>query len=233
VEQTANQAAAIAGNVTAEEQNFIIHAFGPNGGGPAMFVIAFVGLATLFLIIQRFMKLRSIRIDKQDFTEQLYGMILRGDVRQAITYCDAKPSPLTTTLKNGLVQVMNKRPDEEVQVAMDATVLRETPKIEGWTSFLAVFGNLATLIGLTGTILGMIKSFQGVSKAGAAEKAQLLSQGISEALHCTAFGLMVAVVAILAYGYFQVRIGHIINEMVEASMTMMNLVVANREKIKD
>ncbi|MFT2633492.1 MotA/TolQ/ExbB proton channel family protein, partial [Escherichia coli] len=69
------------------------------------------------------------------------------------------------------IQTMNQRPDEEVQVAMDASVLRETPRIEGWTAFLAVFGNLSTLAGLVGTILGMIKSFQGVAKAGAAEKA--------------------------------------------------------------
>jgi biopolymer transport protein ExbB/TolQ len=160
-------------------------------------------------------------------------MILRGDLRQAVTYCDSKPAPLTNTLKAGLVQVMNGRADEEVQVAMDAAVLRETPRLEGWTSFLAVFGNLATLAGLVGTIFGMITSFEGVSKAGAAEKAMLLSRGISEALHCTAMGLMVALIAILFYGYFQVRIGRLINDMQESSMSLMNLVVANRDKMKD
>ena len=160
-------------------------------------------------------------------------MVLRGDIRQAITYCDSKPTPLTSTLKEGLVQVMNHRPDEEVQVAMDAAVLKHTPRVEGWTAFLAIFGNIATLVGLTGTILGMIKSFQGVSAAGAAEKAQRLSEGISEALHCTAFGLMVAIVAILAYGYFQIQVGRMLNDLVESSMSLMNLVVANRDKMKE
>lgn len=211
--------------------NFIIHAF--TVGGPPMYVIAAVGILTVFLIIKRALALRSLTIDKNDFNEHVFGMILRGDVRQAITYCDSKPAPLTTVLKSGLVQVLNRRPDEEIQVAMDAAVLRETPKVEGWTSFLAVFGNVATLIGLVGTIMGMIKSFNGVSKAGAAEKAALLSEGIAEALHCTAFGLVVAIVAILGYGYFQTRIGQILNEVVESSMTMLNLVVANRDKIKD
>jgi biopolymer transport protein ExbB/TolQ len=129
---------------------------------------------------------------------------------------------------------MNHRPDEEVQVAMDATVLRETPKVEGWASFLAVFGNVATLIGLVGTISGMIKSFQGVAvQAGGSQKAELLSQGISEALHCTAFGLIVAILAIVFYGYFQLRISRILNDVVESSMSLMNLVVANRDKVKE
>ncbi|RYZ76446.1 MAG: MotA/TolQ/ExbB proton channel family protein [Proteobacteria bacterium] len=198
-----------------------------------MYVIAAIGILTVILIVERFVTLRALTVNKADFNEHLFGMILRGDVRQAITYCDSKPTPLTTTLKAGLVQVMNHRPDEEVQVAMDASVLRESPRVEGWSSFLAVFGNVATLIGLVGTISGMIKSFQGVAQAGAAEKAALLSEGISEALHCTAFGLIVAILAITMYGYFQLRISRILNDVVESSMSMMNLVVANRDKVKE
>lgn len=217
--------------MTADSGNFFMTAF--KVGGPAMIVIAAIGALTLMLLIERLWTLKSLSIDKNDFNEHLFGMVLRGDIRQAITYCDSKPAPLTNTLKSGLIQVLNQRPDEEVQVAMDASVLRETPRIEGWTAFLAVFGNLSTLAGLVGTILGMIKSFQGVARAGAAEKAALLSEGISEALHCTAFGLMVAIIAILGYGYFQVRIGRLINDMQESSMSMLNLVVANRDKVKE
>ena len=211
--------------------NFLVHAF--QGGGGAMYVILSIGLLTVFLIVKRFMDLSSFSIDKADFNEHLFGMVLRGDVRQAITYCDSKPTPLTNTLKVGLVQVMNHRPDEEVQVAMDAAVLRETPRIEGWTAFLAVFSNVATLVGLTGTIFGMIRSFSAVAQVSGAEKAQELSKGISEALNCTAFGLMVAIIGILSYGYFQVRVSRLLNEMVESSMSLMNLVVANRDKIKE
>jgi len=211
--------------------NVIVDAF--QAGGPAMFIIALVGVLTILLILERFITLRSLSIDKADFNEHLFGMVLRGDIRQAITYCDSKPTPLTNTLKSGLVQVMNHRPDEEVQVAMDAAVLRDTPRVEGWTAFLAVFGNLATLVGLTGTIMGMIKSFRGVAEAGAAEKAAKLSEGISEALHCTAFGLIIAIIAIFFYGYFQVRVSRLLNEVVESSMSLMNLVVANRDKVKE
>jgi biopolymer transport protein ExbB len=136
-------------------------------------------------------------------------------------------------LKSGLVQVMNRRPDEEVQVSMDASVLRETPHLEGWVSFLAVFGNVAVLVGLMGTIIGLITSFGGVAEADAATKAARLSQGISEALNNTAFGLVVAIISVVAYGFFQIRIGRAIVDMQESSMTLMNLVCSNREKMKD
>lgn len=201
-------------------------------GGLVMYLIALVGFATLMLILERTLKLKKMSIDKDVLSENLFGMILRGDIQQAIAYCDSKPTPVTNTLKAGLVQVLNKRPDEEIQVAMDASVLRETPKIEGWTSFLAVFGNVSVLVGLLGTIIGLIKSFSGVSEADAATKAALLSKGISEALNCTAFGLLVAIVAIFGYAIFQTLIGRALTEMTESTMNLMNVVVSNREKIE-
>ncbi len=211
--------------------NFIAKAFCQ--GGPVMYIIALIGLLVIFLIFDRITNLSKLSVDKNNLNEQLFGMLLRGDIKQAIAFCDSRPTPLTNTLKAGLVQVLNRRPDEEVQVAMDASVLRETPRLEGWNSFLAVFGNVAVLVGLFGTIVGLIISFSGVAKADAATKAMLLSQGISEALNCTAFGLLVAITAIVAYGFFQIRIGRSINDMLESSMSMMNMVVANRDKIKD
>lgn len=211
--------------------NFVAKAFCQ--GGNVMVVIAMIGILVAFLIINRLMALQKLTVDKSNITENLFTMILRGDIRQAIAFCDSRPTPLTNTLKSGLVQVMNRRPDEEVQVAMDASVLRETPRLEGWVSFLAVFGNVGVLVGLMGTIIGLITSFGGVAEADAATKAARLSQGISEALNCTAFGLIVAIIAVVAYGFFQIRIGRAINDMQESSMTLMNLVVANRDKIKD
>tara|TARA_B100000683_G_C12390500_1_gene515285 strand:- start:176 stop:865 length:690 start_codon:yes stop_codon:yes gene_type:complete len=210
--------------------NFVAKAFCE--GGLVMYIILVVGLLTLFLVVERFMALQRLTIDKSQVAENLFAMILRGDLRQAIAFCDSKPAPLTNTLKAGLVQAMNRRPDEEIQVAMDASVLRETPRLEGWVSFLAVFGNMGVLIGLVGTIIGLIRSFSGVAEADAATKAAELSKGISEALNCTAFGLMVAITAIFFFGFFQIRIGRAINDMQESSMTLMNLVVSNRDKLK-
>jgi len=202
-------------------------------GGAVMYVILLIAIITIFLIVERLMTLKNLTVDKKEFTDNIFGMILRGDLRQAITFCDSRSTPLTNVIKAGLVQAMNRRPDEEVQVAMDAAALRETPKLEGWTSFLAVTGNVAVLAGLLGTIIGMITSFRAVAAADPAEKAVELSKGISHALNCTAFGLLVAIVSIVAYGYFQLRIQRAENDVTESSMSLLNLVASNRDKMKE
>jgi biopolymer transport protein ExbB/TolQ len=211
--------------------NMIQRAF--SEGGFVMYIIALIAVLAIFLIIERTLKLKQISVDKKEFTDNIFRMVIAGDLRQAISYCDARPAPLSNTVKAGLVQAMNKRPDEEIQVAMDAAVMREMPKVEGLTSFLAVFGNIGVLAGLLGTIIGMIGSFRAVAAADPATKAQKLSEGISHALNCTAFGLFVAIVSIVAFGLFQHKIQKTENEVVETSMSLLNLVVANRDKIKD
>lgn len=222
----AQTAQAVADNMPFLQRAFI-------EGGAVMYVILFIGLITVGLVIERFIALKNLSVDKKEFTDNIFGMLLRGDLRQAIAFCDARPAPLTNVVKAGLVAVMNKRPDEEVQVAMDAASLRETPRLEGWTSFLAVTGNVAVLAGLLGTIIGMITSFRAVAAADPAEKAIELSKGISHALNCTAFGLLVAIIAIVAYGYFQLRIQRAENDVTEASMSLLNLVASNRDKLKE
>ncbi len=214
-----------------DSASFLQRAF--HEGGPVMYIILLVGLLTVFIVFERFIALKSLTLDKKDFLDNIFSMLMRGDLRQAISFCDSKKTPLTNTVKSGLLQVMNKRPDEEVQVAMDASVLRETPRLEGFTSFLAVTGNVSVLAGLLGTIIGMIGSFRAVAVADPAEKAQRLSEGISHALNCTAFGLLVAIVSIIFYGYFQLRISRAENDMVESSMSLLNLISANRDKMKD
>ncbi len=211
-----------------EYGNFVAKAFCE--GGVAMYFIAIVGFLVAFLILERMITLQRLTVNKNSVSESVFGMILQGKIQQAIAFCDSTPTPLTNTMKAGLVQVVNQRPDEEVQVAMDASVLRETPRLEGWTSFLAVFGNVSVLVGLLGTIIGLIRAFSGVAEADAATKAAHLSKGISEALNCTAFGLLVAIVAITAYGFFQIRISRASNDVLETTMNLMNHVVYNRYK---
>jgi biopolymer transport protein ExbB/TolQ len=193
-----------------------------------MYPISIIGVLVLVVVIERFFAYRNMAIDKEDFNEKLFGMILRGDIRQAVTFCDSRPAPLSNTLKAGLVQVVNRRPDEEVQVAMDGAALNEAPRIEGYTPFLAVFGNVATLLGLLGTIAGMIKSFRAVAEADAATKSAELSKGIAEAMNCTAFGLITAIPSLFAFAFLQGRTQHMIDGINEAVVTEMNLVLSNR-----
>lgn len=218
---------------TTESTNFIIKAF-TEGGPVPMTVIAVIGLMSLYIIVDRAFKMGSLILNKREFSENIFRMVISGDVRQAISFCDSRPAPLSNTVKAGLIQALNKRPDEEVQVAMDAAIIREMPKLEGGVSFLAVFGNLSVLAGLLGTIMGMIISFGSIAlEADPAQKGIKLAAGISHALNCTAFGLTVALISSLAYGYFQHRIQKTENEMVETSMSLLNLVVSNRNKIKE
>ena len=214
----------------AEQQYWFVKAF--DEGGDTMLAIAFCGLITLFLILERFFALRKLIVDRDDFNNKISSMILRGDLRQAISFCDNIRAPLTNVVKSGLEQVLNRRPDEEVQVAMDAAILKESPRVEGWAPFLAVLANVATLIGLLGTIIGLIIAFGNISDADPAKKAEMLSLGIAHALNNTAAGIAVAVPALIFFGYFQVLIGRAINDMQETSMTILNLVVANRDKMK-
>ncbi len=222
---------AAAAQSAADNMPFLQRAF--TEGGNVMYVILFIGLITAFLVVERIMTLKNLTVDKKEFQDNIFGMILRGDLRQAIAFCDSRQAPLPNVIKAGLIQAMNKRPDEEVQVAMDAAALREAPRLEGWTSFLAVTGNVAVLAGLLGTIIGMITSFRAVAAADPAEKAIELSKGISHALNCTAFGLVVAIVSIVAYGYFQLRIQRAENDVTESSMSLLNLVASNRDKLKE
>lgn len=224
-------ATATATTAAADNMPFLQRAF--EEGGSVMYVIALIFIITIAIIVERFLALKNLSVSKKEFMDNIYGMILRGDIRQAISFCDSKPAPLTNVVKAGLVQAMNKRPDEEIQVAMDAAVLRENPRLEGWTSFLAVTGNVAVLAGLLGTIIGMITSFRAVAAADPAEKAIELSKGISHALNCTAFGLLVAIISIVFFGYFQLRIQKGENEVIESSMSLLNLVASNRDKLKD
>lgn len=201
-------------------------------GGFAMYIIAFIGLLVFLLVIERGLSLANLLTRKKNINKDIFAPLLSGNLKKAIAFCDANPKALTNILKSGLIQVLNQRSDEEVQVAMDASTLRELPRLEGWGSFLAVLGNMSVLVGLVGTVVGLITSFSGIAEADNALKAALLSKGISEALNCTAFGLMVAITAIFFHGLFQIRISKATSFILENSMEIMNLVVANRDKFK-
>src|SRR5258708_8384904 len=92
--------------------------------------------------------------------------------------------------------------DEEIQARMEEKLATEISRIDRRTGFLAMYGNVSTLLGLLGTIVGMIHSFAAVASASPADRAMMLSKGISEAMNCTAFGLITAIPPLIAYAYF-------------------------------
>ena len=123
-----------------------------------------------------------------------------------------------------------KAADTDVQVAIDEVSLKELPTVEKRTGYLAMIGNVSTLMGLLGTISGLITSFAGVAQADPAEKASQLANGISEALNCTAFGLIVAIPALIAYSVLQGKSQTLLDDINEASVSVLNFITINRPK---
>ena len=122
-----------------------------------MWLILFWLICSIAVIAERSVYLFGASINKDVFIATMQKCILAGDVAKAVKMCSAANAPLARIIQAGLVKV--NRPDEEVQAAMDEAALREMPRINKRTGFLALFANLAMLCGLFGTIVGLIKSF--------------------------------------------------------------------------
>jgi biopolymer transport protein ExbB len=200
-------------------------------GGWAMWIILFWLVCAIAVIAERAVYLFGASINKEVFLATMQKCILAGDVAKAVKMASAANAPLARIVQAGLVKV--NRPDEEVQAAMDEAALKEMPKINKRTSFLALFANLAMLSGLFGTIVGLIKAFGAVGgeSVDPSQKARILAEGISEAMNCTAFGLISAITALSGFAIMQGKTQSLEDDINEASVTVLNLVVANRQKV--
>ncbi|MCA9587171.1 MAG: MotA/TolQ/ExbB proton channel family protein [Myxococcales bacterium] len=201
------------------------------GGVVMMSVILLWSIFSIGIIIERALYLYGSSINKDVFLATMQKCILAGDVAKAVKMCSAANAPLARIVQAGLVKV--NRPDEEVQAAMDEAALRELPKIAKRTAFLALLANLAMLSGLLGTVTGLITSFGAVSgeSVDPGQKARILAEGISEAMHCTWFGLAVAIVALIGFALLNGKTQQLEDDINEASVQVLNLVVTNRQKV--
>jgi biopolymer transport protein ExbB/TolQ len=201
-------------------------------GGLGMYPILVSLTFALAIFIERIWVLYfRAAIDKEAFLQGLKKSVYGGDLDKAISYCSGqKRTPLVNVIKAGLINV--PKGDEDVQAAMDEATLRESPKLEKRTGYLAMIGNVATLLGLLGTILGLISAFAAVANANPADKATLLSRSISEAMNCTAFGLLVAIPSLVAFSVLQGRTQSMLDDINEAAVGVLNLVVTNRDKMR-
>ena len=203
-----------------------------DGGGKGMYPIAVCLVFAIAIVVDRIQILFfKAAIDKEQFLKGLKVHIFNGDLDKAISYtAGQKSTPLTNIVKAGLINV--PKGEDEVQAAMDEASLRELPRIEKRTGYLAMIGNVATLVGLLGTIGGLIACFAGVAGVDASEKARVLSDGIAEAMNCTFFGLVVAIPSLVAFSLLQGRTQHMVDDINETSVGVLNLIVANKDKMK-
>lgn len=198
-------------------------------GGWGMYPILFWQIVAIGIIIERARFLYKASINKDVFLATMQKCILAGDVGRAIKLCSAADAPLARIVKAGLLKV--NRPDAEVQSAMDETALVELPKVEHRTPYLALLANLAMLSGLLGTVTGLITAFGAVANADAASKATMLAKGISEAMNCTAFGLLAAIVALIGFAVLNGKTQSLLDDINSATVQVLNLVVNNRSKV--
>jgi len=198
-------------------------------GGWGMWPILGCSMFVIGIIIERSIYLFRSSINKDVFLSTMQKCILAGDIGRAIKLCSAAQAPLARIVKSGLMKV--NRPDEEVQAAMDEAALRELPRIDARTPYLALLANLAMLFGLLGTVTGLIKSFGAVAGVDPSAKATLLAKGISEAMNCTAFGLMIALMSLIGFALLNGKTQSLNDDISEATVQVLNLVVNNRAKV--
>lgn len=185
-----------------------------------MYFILLFGLLTIGFIVERAIVLYAkFKDTPKDFRRNVLAFIAAGDFAGARDYInEAAPNASVSRIAlTGIKLRLNGAGDEALQARMDEQLTKEINHYDKRTGFLAMFGNVATLFGLLGTVTGLISSFAGVASASPVERANLLSQGISEALNSTAFGLIAAIPALVAYAVYQNKTEQIVGKITEES----------------
>ncbi len=199
-------------------------------GGWGMWPILGTSIVIVAIIVERSVYLMKSSVDKDKLLALLKSQVMSGNVQGAIKVCSGNPTPMTRIVQAGLMK-FNKS-DHEVQAAMDEAALRELPKINERTPYLAMLANFAVMAGLLGTISGMIKSFGSVAGADASQKATLLAEGIAEALNCTAFGIAISLLGLLGFSLLSGKTTRIIDDINEVTVQVVNLVTSHRSQMQ-
>ncbi len=192
-------------------------------GGPAMLANIGTSVLAIAIIIERLIVLAfRLNLNAGPFMEQVQKLVLSGNVDRAVKLCGAAPdTALARVVRAGLTRA--GKGDQEVSRSIEEAVLEVTPSISKRISALWSLANVATLIGLIGTITGLIRTFRSLAAASPEMKATLLSQGIAEAMNNTAFGLTIAVVCIVAHLLLTSRSKGMIEEVELNSLKLENL----------
>ena len=201
-----------------------------HAGGWGMWLILITSIVIIAIIVERAVYLFKASVDKDKLLALLKSQVMAGNVQGAIKVCSGNPTPMTRIVQAGLMK-FNKS-DDEVQAAMDEAALRELPKINTRTPYLAMLANFAVMAGLLGTISGMITSFAAVGSSEGGNKSTELAKGISEALHCTRFGIGVSLIGLLGYSLLQGKTTKVTDDINEVTVQVVNLVVNHRSQMQ-
>src|SRR5688572_12588746 len=188
-------------------------------------VVAAVGAA---IAVERYVTLMRTGARNRAAWAQVEPHLMRGEFDKAREMTSQGDTVISRLLSIGLALQGTVRRRDDVEKAMEESMMEIIPKLEKRTHYLATFANLATLLGLLGTVSGLIHAFSAVATVNPAEKANLLSASISEAMNCTAFGLMTAVPLLFIHALLQTKTTELIDSLETASVKFMNS-LANRQ----
>lgn len=191
-------------------------------GGLFMYPILLVFVAGMAISIERWFQLSYIRSVNRKKWNTLYPMLVKGDFDKARSIVEKDASTISRMLSMGLARQGVVRRREDIEIAMEESLMEIIPQLEKRTPYVALLSNIATLLGLLGTIMGLIEAFTAVANANPAEKADLLSASISVAMNTTAFGLMSAIPLLLLHAKLTTTTGQIVDSLEMASVKALN-----------
>lgn len=199
-------------------------------GGPVVVPILFCSVLAVAVVINRVVSLRRARIDTERFLEKISSSIKRNRIVEAMDLCDQTSGPIARILKAGILK--HDRPVEEIRRAIEDAGVQEVSHLERYLAILATVAHISPLLGLLGTVTGMVSAFQVIE-----EKATAMSQvnpgdlaaGIWESLLTTVFGLCVAIPALIAYNWLVNWVNHFVLEMERSATELVDLLGQRRE----
>ena len=187
---------------------------------PSVLIMA-MGLA---IAIERFMILSRARSENRKVWSQVLPMLQQGQFKEVHRVTEKSDAAIGKIVNYGLTRMQSPGRREDLDAAMEEGMMEIVPRLEKRTHYIATFANVITLVGLLGTIIGLIKGFTAVAQVNPAEKAEMLSASISIAMNNTAFALMVAIPFLLIHSFLQSKTSEIVDGLEAAKISFLNLV---------
>jgi biopolymer transport protein ExbB len=195
-------------------------------GGAFMYPILLVFAVGAAIAIERYVTLTVVTKKNQSMWSKLQGLLTNGEFDKAREMTSRDKSQISQLLAMGLARQGAVRRREDIEIAMEESMMEIIPQLEKRTPYVALASSIATLLGLLGTIMGLIQAFTAVANANPAEKADLLSASISVAMNTTAFGLIVAIPLLVLHAVLTAKTGAIVDSLEMASVKALNVISA-------
>ncbi len=200
-------------------------------GGPLMYLIILCSIVALAVTIERLYHLRRAKIDSDKFMESISNILKRNRIMEAVNLCEKTPGPIAHIIKAGILK--HDRSRQEIKESIEDTGIYEVPRLEKNLGALATIAHISPLLGLLGTVTGMVRAFQIIQEKAASLHPVSpgdLAGGIWEALITTCAGLIVAIPTFVAYNYLVSRVKGFILEMERAATDLINILGQRREQ---